>query len=124
MTAEQLAALLRLDFRPSDLGDTADQFTTRLQGITEAAVQRPDTTAIQQEAGARYSLLSAQLRQLTRKPERLKAASGAEVEQGLAARIAVVRADQQAQLALSGLNTVALTSSQVSSGSVAMEATF
>lgn len=51
MTAEQLAALLRLDFRPSDLGDTADQFTTRLQGITEAAVQRPDTTAIQQEAG-------------------------------------------------------------------------
>ncbi|EYB67025.1 hypothetical protein DEIPH_ctg052orf0020 [Deinococcus phoenicis] len=98
-----LAALLRLDFRPEDLGDMPGQFDARLGHIVTAAQARADATPAQQEAGARYLLLGAQLRQLTRQAERMKAASGAEMEQGLATRLAEVRRQQAEQLALSGL---------------------
>lgn len=98
-----LAQLLRLDFRPTDLGDTPEQFEARLAHIVTAAVARQGATPAQQEAGARYLLLGAQLRELTRQAERMRAASGAEMEQGLATRLAEVRTQQAEQLALSGL---------------------
>lgn len=98
-----LAALLRLDFRPADLGDTPEQFDARLAHIVTAARARGTATPAQQEAGARYLLLAAQLRQLARQAESLHAASGASVTQGLATRLAELRAQQAEQLALSGL---------------------
>lgn len=98
-----LAQRLALDFRASDLGDTTDQFTARLGYVVQQAGARTEASKAQQEAGARYVLLGAQLRQLTRKAERLKAASGAEVQQDLSTLIAEVRAQMAEQLAASGL---------------------
>ncbi|MFK7601884.1 hypothetical protein ACI3L1_06695 [Deinococcus sp. SM5_A1] len=98
-----LSELLALDFRPADLGDTADQFANRLEYAVASAVARRDATPGQQEAGARYLLLSAQLRQMVRSAERLKSASGSEIEQGLGIRLAELRAQQAEQLTLSGL---------------------
>lgn len=103
MYAGQLVDRLRLDFTAADLGDTATTFRSRLDMVAGDAVARTGTTDAQQEAGARYLLLSAQLRQLVRKVERLKSASGSEIEQGLATRLAEVRRQQAEQLALSGL---------------------
>ncbi|WP_288481008.1 hypothetical protein [uncultured Deinococcus sp.] len=98
-----LAQRLALDFKSSDLGDTTDQFTARLGYVVQQAEARGTASEAQQEAGARYVLLGAQLRQLTRKAERLKAASGAEVQQDLATLIAEVRAQMKEQLTASGL---------------------
>lgn len=103
MDAQQLKKLLELDFRPADLGDTPEQFTARLGYLIDAAMARADATSAQQEAGVRYLLLGSQLRQLTRQAETLKSASGASISQGLATRIAELRAQQAEQLALSGL---------------------
>lgn len=103
MDAAQLAALLRLDFRPADTGDSAEQFDQRLKLLLDVAQARSGVTPAQQEAGVRYHLLSAQVRQLTRKAESLKAASGASISQGLATRLAELRTQMAEQLTLSGL---------------------
>lgn len=106
MDAATLTARLRLDFTPADTGDSETNFTARLAQIASDAVARPNTTPQQQEAGARYLLIGAQIRQLTRNPERLKSASGSEIEQGLATRLAMLRTDMAWELTASGLGGV------------------
>lgn len=113
MDVAQLQAALRLDFRPTDLGDTPEQFAERLTYLTKAALARTGATPAQREAGVRYHLLSAQVRQLVRQAESLKAASGASITQGLATRLAELRAQMAEQLALSGLNPPADPSGRV-----------
>lgn len=103
MDAGQLETLLRLDYRPADLGDTPEQFAQRLAFEAQAQIARTDAAGAQMLAGARYGLLSAQLRQLTRQAESLRAASGASITQGIATRMAELRRQMDEQLALSGL---------------------
>lgn len=101
---QQLREVLTLDYRPSDLGDSPAQYVARLNYVVQQALARPlPVTAPQQEAGARYLLVSAQLRQMLRQAEELKSASGASERQDLATKVAALRAEQAAQLKASGL---------------------
>ena len=56
---------LERDFRAGDFGDTPAQYSDRIVDATNRAEERKNATPAQQEAGARYELLGAQLRQLT-----------------------------------------------------------
>lgn len=103
MDARQLKTVLSMDFRPADLGDTPEQFAARLDYLTEQALARTEATPAQQQAGVRYLLLSAQLRQLTRQADRLRAASGSEIQRSTGAALAEVRLQRDEALAESGL---------------------
>ena len=101
---QQLREVLTLDYRPSDLGDTPDQYVARLNYVVQQALARTKpVTLAQQEAGARYLLISAQLRQLNRQLEEFTAVGEVTLKQGLAVRLAQLRFEQTQQLRLSGL---------------------
>ncbi|GGR31440.1 hypothetical protein [Deinococcus ruber] len=106
LTPEQLTTVLEMDFRAADLGDTDVQFAARLAYVAAAAVARadltPPATNAQIEAGARYLLIGAEIRQLTRLAERQKSESGAEIQRDLATRLASLRLDLQTALVASG----------------------
>jgi hypothetical protein len=102
--AQQLQTVLAMDFRAADLGDTDAQFTARLTYVvTQALARALPVTAAQQEAGARYVLLGAQIRQLGRQLEEFTAVGEVTLKQGLATRMGQLRYDQQVQLRLSAL---------------------
>ena len=102
--AQQLQMVLAMDFRAADLGDTDAQFTARLAYVADQALARAiPVTAAQQEAGARYVLLGAQLQQLGRQVEEFSATGEITIKQGLMTRTGQLRFEQQAQLRLSGL---------------------
>ncbi|GHG37499.1 hypothetical protein GCM10017784_34840 [Deinococcus indicus] len=103
LDAAALTQALRMEFRAADVGDTDAEFTARLQFVSDRAVGREGVTAAQAEAGARYALITAQIQQLTRTSDELKAASGASIRKGLDTRLAALRAMQGQQLRLSGL---------------------
>jgi hypothetical protein len=93
-----------MDFRAADLGDTEQQFTDRLAYLTTQALARAaPVTAAQQEAGSRYLLIAAQIRQLGRQVEELAVTGEITIKQGLMTRMGQLRYDQQVQLRLSGL---------------------
>ena len=99
-----LAQLLRLDFRPADLGDTPELYEQRIEYAVAAAQARPaGITLEQREAGARYLLLSAQIRQLNRQLEEFTAVGEVTLKQGLSVRLGQLRYEQTQQLRLSGL---------------------
>lgn len=102
-SSDALVTLLRMEFRPADVGDTPQEFTDRLAYVAAQASSRTDATPAQVEAGARYALITAQITQLTRTADELKAASGASIRKGLETRLAALQRAQAQQLALSGL---------------------
>lgn len=118
LTAKQLGKALSMDFRASDLGDTADQFDARIKYLTEQAAARENVTDAQREAGARYALVGAQIRQLIRQADELKGASGSSVKQNLDAKISALRAEQKTLEGQSGLAASLRTARQ---GSVSLE---
>ena len=102
-TTDSLSAVLGRDFKPDDLGDDSAAYADRLTYTVTAALSRTAATPEQQEAGARYVLLGAWVRQLIREVEVLTVPGQIGITQGLAARLAQLRAEQHAQLLLSGL---------------------
>lgn len=102
-TADQLRAILQLDYRPADLGDTPEQYQARFGLTIVQALARTDATDLQREAGARYLLISAQLRQLNRQLEEIAVSGEITLKQGLAVRLGELRREQSEQLRLSGL---------------------
>ncbi len=102
-TADQLRTLLQLDYRPADLGDTPEQYQSRFDLVVTQTLARTEATDAQREAGARYLLISAQLRQLNRQLEEIAVSGEITLRQGLTVRMGQLRYDQQAQLRLSGL---------------------
>ena len=120
---QQLRQTLELDYRPGDLGDTPEQYQSRFDLVVSQALARPvGVTIAQREAGARYLLISAQLRQVLRQAEELKSASGSSVRQDLATKVTALRSEQAAQLRASGLQPAGIQRPQ--SVSVAVEASF
>ena len=102
-TADQLRTLLQLDYRPADLGDTPEQYQSRIDLAITQAEARTDATDAQREAGARYVLIGAQLRQLNRQLEEIAVSGEITLRQGLATRLGELRREQSEQLRLSGL---------------------
>lgn len=103
LDADTLLQALRLEFKAGDVGDTPQEFALRLQFVADRAAERAGVTPAQAEAGARYALITAQIQQLTRTADELKAASGASIRKGLDTRLAALQRAQAQQLALSGL---------------------
>lgn len=109
-SSDALVTLLRMEFRPADVGDTPQEFDARVAYVADQAAAREGATPAQVEAGARYALITAQIQQLTRTADELKAASGASVRKGLDTRLAALQRAQAQQLSLSGLTvTTAVT---------------
>lgn len=102
-TSEALVTLLRMEFKAADVGDTTQEFDARLAYVAAQAAAREDATGPQVQAGARYALITAQIQQLTRTSDELRAASGASIRKGLETRLAALQRAQAQQLALSGL---------------------
>ena len=124
-SAEQLRALLELDYRPADLGDDEMAYTNRMQHIVTAALARPvETTEAQREAGARYLLTGAVIRQTRRLAEEQKNAAGSSIRQDLASKLASLQAEQAQYLRASGLAAEAGLSSRQRSVSVSVELGF
>jgi len=122
-TLEQLTETLSLDYRPADLGDTPSQFTLRLASIVTAAVARPvGVSDAEREAGARYILIGAQIRQTLRQAEEQKSASGASQRQDLATKLEHLRIEQAGLLRASSLTPV--TSARAQSVAVSVEMGF
>ena len=121
-TADQLRTLLQLDYRPADLGDTSAQYQSRFELIIAQTLARATATDAQREAGARYTLISAQLRQVLRQAEELKSASGSSIRQDLATKVAALRSEQAGYLRASGLQPAGVQRPQ--SVSVPVEASF
>jgi hypothetical protein len=109
LDADTLRQALRLEFRAGDVGDTPEEFAARLQFVADRAAEREGVTPAQAEAGARYALITAQIQQLTRTSDELKAASGASIRKGLETRLAALRVLQGQQLRLSGLSVTTIT---------------
>ncbi|WP_155300954.1 hypothetical protein [Deinococcus kurensis] len=102
-TPDALVTLLRMEFRPADVGDTPQEFTDRLAYVAAQAAAREGATTPQVEAGARYALITAQIQQLTRTADEQRGASGSSIRRGLDTRLAALQRAQAQQLALSGL---------------------
>lgn len=107
LDADTLRQALRMEFKPGDVGDTPEEFSARLTFLLDRAAEREGATPVQAEAGARYALITAQIQQLTRTSDELKAASGASIRKGLDTRLAALQRAQAQQLALSGLTVTA-----------------
>lgn len=114
LDTSQLLQALRMEFKAADVGDTTQEFAARLKFVVDRAEERQGATPAQAEAGARYMLITAQIQQLTRTSDELKAASGASVRKGLDTRLAALTRAQAQQLALSGLGPPVLGARSVS----------
>lgn len=106
MDAATLITRLQLDFTPADTGDSEANFTARLSQIAADAVARSAATPQQQEAGARYLLIAAQIRQLVRQSESFESVGEVKITEGLATRLAALRTDMAWELTASGLAPV------------------
>lgn len=108
----QLTARLRLDFRPEDVGDSAPNFETRLStAVLEAFSRRdlaPALTDAQLEAGARWTLLNAQLREMLRSNDMTELVDEGRIQRDAASRFAELRRELQILRLASGLDSLTL----------------
>jgi len=113
LDATQLTARLRLDFRAEDVGDSDTDFAARIQSAVNDALSRrsatPSATDTQLEYGARWTLLSAQVRQILRDMDRVRIQDEGELGRDVAPRLATLRLELQSARLLSGLDISTVT---------------
>ena len=113
LDASQLTARLRLDFRAEDVGDSDTDFAARIQSAVNDALSRrsatPSATDTQLEYGARWTLLSAQVRQILRDMDRVRIQDEGELGRDVAPRLATLRLELQSARLLSGLDISTVT---------------
>lgn len=111
LDSTQLTARLRLDFRAGDVGDTDIAFETRLATAVNGAFSRrtvyPLLMDAQIEAGARWTLLSAQMRELIRSYDMTQVDDVRE-QRDAASRFAELRRELQILRLASGLDSSTL----------------
>jgi len=111
LDATQLTARLRLDFRAGDVGDSDTDFAARIQSAVNDALSRrsatPTVTDTQLEYGARWVLLSAQVREVLRSNDSTKI-DDVEVRRDATCRIAELRRELQSLRLTSGLDGVSV----------------